>query len=253
MKKAACALLFFLASMPAWADEHQADTTLFLQANQAYKSADFAGAAALYENLLAAGLRNGDLYYNLGNAYLKKGDLGRALVNFRQAEKFKPRDADLAANLHYALEQTRDKIDCSESASVWKAFFFWLPMLSCRELCWIFLGCNLMLWLFAAARFILGRESFGLAVWVALFLTVLSGASFGMKYNQDAFVMRGVVVSREILVRAGNSQSDTVLFKLHEGTEFSIVDQESAWVKISLCDGKKGWAQKASIGIVPNA
>jgi len=51
-------------------------------------------------------------------------------------------------------------------------------------------------------------------------------------------------------VRAGFSRNDTTLFVLHEGAEFTILDEEQGWWKIALADGKKGWVNAESVGRV---
>ena len=43
-------------------------------ANQNYEAGQFEQAAAGYEAIIEAGVRNSDVYYNLGNAYFKQGD-----------------------------------------------------------------------------------------------------------------------------------------------------------------------------------
>jgi tetratricopeptide (TPR) repeat protein len=225
-------------------------STLFLQANQAYKSGDFAAAAAGYEQLLAAGVSNGELLYNLGNAYFKKGDTGSAILNYRKAELYMPRDADLEANLQYALGQARDKIDCGEGGSLLKTVCFWYCLLSPREMCYVFLILNAILWLLFILRLFLRADLLGIGLYAFLFLALLLGASLGVKLYSAAYSRTGVVLAGEVMVRSGSSLSDTVLFKLHEGAELAVSDEENDWLKIILCDGKKGWVQKSSIGIV---
>src|SRR5687767_5401361 len=44
----------------------------------------FAEAAVKFEVLVDAGVRNGRLYYDLGNAYLQAGRIGQAIVNYRR-------------------------------------------------------------------------------------------------------------------------------------------------------------------------
>jgi tetratricopeptide (TPR) repeat protein len=235
----------------AYADDGQPDiSTLFLQANQAYKSGDFTAAAAGYEQLIAVGMSNGELLYNLGNAYLKKGDTGRAILNYRKAELFMPRDADLEANLQYALGQAQDKIDCGEGESLLKTICFWYTKLSCRELCYVFLAVNAVFWLLFIVRLFLRADLLGIGMYVFLFLALLLGSSLGVKLYSAAYSRTGVVLAEEVMVRSGSSLSDTVLFKLHEGAELAVAGEENEWLKIILCDGKKGWVQKSSIGIV---
>jgi len=244
-------LIFIFLCAVAHADDGQTDiATLFVQANQAFKSGDFKAAADGYERLLAAGVFNGELLYNLGNAYLKKGDTGSAILNYRKAELFMPRDADLEANLQFARGQATDTIDCGEGESLLKTVCFWYARLSCRELCFAFLAVNAVFWLLLILKFFMHGELLGISLYITLFLSVLFGGSFGVKLYNIAYISSGVVLANEVMVRSGSSLSDTVLFKLHEGAELMVAEQENEWLKISLCDGKKGWAPKSVIGLV---
>src|SRR4029077_10845798 len=64
---------------------------------------DYAESAALLESLLADGFRNGAVYYNLGNAWFRAGQYGRAIAAYRKAKAYRPRDPYLDANLRQAL------------------------------------------------------------------------------------------------------------------------------------------------------
>jgi len=225
---------------------------LFLEANQAYRDADFEKAAQLYESILAAGTANGQLYYNLGNACLKRGDLGTALRHYRTAELLMPRDEDLQANLAYARSLTRDQLECREPFAVLARFCFWYEKLSSQELLAAFLLANLLFWLLLAIRGLARSEIISTVTYALLFITLVLGASGGIKVYHARWQSQGIVTGKEILARSGSSTSDTVLFKLHEGTEFEWLEDEAGWVKIQLCDGKKGWVQQdvvAKIGL----
>jgi tetratricopeptide (TPR) repeat protein len=59
----------------------------------------FRDSAARWERIRAAGAENGPLEFNLGNAWMESGDVGRAIAAYLRAERFMPGDADLAHNL----------------------------------------------------------------------------------------------------------------------------------------------------------
>ena len=69
------------------------------EANRRVERGEFAEAAQQYEALIGLGYRDTAVYYNLGNAYLEDGDLGRAVLNYLRAEELSPRDPDVIANL----------------------------------------------------------------------------------------------------------------------------------------------------------
>lgn len=75
-------------------------------ANALAESGHAAEAIEIYEQLIAAGAHDSALYYNLGNAYFRTGDLAAAVVNYRRAADLAPRDDDIQANLELALRQS---------------------------------------------------------------------------------------------------------------------------------------------------
>ena len=59
----------------------------------------FEKAAFRFERLVAeGGVRNGKLFYNIGNIHFLLGDIGRAILNYRRAGLYIPNDP----NLEYA-------------------------------------------------------------------------------------------------------------------------------------------------------
>ena len=75
----------------------------FLMAQAAYDEGHYAEASVLYEKLLDIGIKNVEIEYNLGNAYFKNGNLSHAVLHYRRAGYTAPRDPDIRANLHFAL------------------------------------------------------------------------------------------------------------------------------------------------------
>src|SRR5438034_268991 len=92
-------LLLLCAGNVARADDV---STAFDQANQLYEEGKFAEAATAYAKMLRPGQASPALYFNLGNALFKAGQVGRAVLNYRLAERLAPRDPDIRANLKFA-------------------------------------------------------------------------------------------------------------------------------------------------------
>ena len=55
-----------------------------------------------YERLVASGVRNGNLYYNIGNVWFRLDDMGRAILNYKRSELYNPADPNLEQNLQFA-------------------------------------------------------------------------------------------------------------------------------------------------------
>ena len=62
-----------------------ADSTAISKANDLYASGNFEEAATEYETILLNDGIAPELYFNLGNAYFKSNELGKAILNFECA------------------------------------------------------------------------------------------------------------------------------------------------------------------------
>jgi tetratricopeptide (TPR) repeat protein len=241
-------LLLFAGQVVASGGDDVAEQ--LLQASRAYKQGSYVEAVTHYENIVAAGISNGSLYYNLGNAYMRSGQSGRALLNYRRAQLRIPRNDDLRSNIQYTLTQARDSIECRGYAETLRDICFWYTRMSSTEIFWSAIALNALFWLLLLLRFFYRREGLSIGLAIVFFFTIIFVSSAAVKNYSVAYMPRGVVVVPEILVRSGTSISDTVLFKLHEAAEFVWEEDRDEWVLISLCDGKKGWAQLGSIAKV---
>lgn len=78
----------------------------FEEAGRAYAQGRAPAAARLYEELIKQGFASMEVFYNLGNAQLKSGRPGLAVLNYRKAWRLAPRDPDVRDNLHAVLRST---------------------------------------------------------------------------------------------------------------------------------------------------
>ncbi len=236
-------LLFFAVS--CFAAETNSAGELYLDANRAYKEGRYQDAIDDYLQLFGNGYVNGHLYYNLGNAYLRSGQLGRAILNYKRARILIPRDADLNFNLRYALDQTQDAIPADQNYL--GQAFFWLEDITFRELMWAFAVLNILFWGILLLRLFVRPEWTYYVFIVLLIFWLVGGASLGVKWHQHRSDLRAVILAGEVEVLAGPDASDTVLFKLHEGTIIQRERIEDDWSLIRLSDSKRGWVRSSTI------
>src|SRR5262249_19285050 len=81
----------------------------------------FAEAASAYEKLSQTGTVSPALYFNMGNAFFKSGQLGRAVAAYRTAERMAPRDPDVRANLQFVRNQIQGPTSAITPAQRWLA------------------------------------------------------------------------------------------------------------------------------------
>ena len=138
MRKAVPAVfvLFAMLAPEAVAADNGARQRTFIRALETFDAAktpaDYRQSAALLESLLADGFRNGALYRNLGNAYFRAGEYGRAIAAYRKAKPYRPRDQYLQANLQQAILAAPGHLP-EPPPPLWTHVLFWSEWLSFPE------------------------------------------------------------------------------------------------------------------------
>ena len=181
--------LLVLAFLPE-CSQAAASSTAFDAANKLYEEGKFAEAATAYEKLAQSGQVSAALYFNLGNAYFKSGQIGRAIAAYRAGQQITPRDPDLRANLQFARNQTPAP---TLSPSRWQR---WLSRLTLNE--WTLLAAGAVwLWLLLLAilqwrpalRPALRSYVFSLAALAALMCACVAAALRETRFTRTAIVV----------------------------------------------------------------
>ena len=213
-------------------------------ANAAYAEGRYEEAAAGYEALLAE-QPDATLYYNLGNARFKQGELAQAILNYERALRLNPNDKDAQYNLAFAQSKITDNIPDQE--------FFLLTWLRAvrnqlRESTWFGLSVGLfVLALIGLLLFLLGREvwlrktAFHTA-WIALLFSLISGLNAVSLHQRDTLRNEAIIMQGIVNAKSSPDRSGTDLFSLHEGTKVSIKETLGEWCNIRV-GNNEGWVR----------
>ncbi len=225
-----------------------AQSPLFDQAGAKYKAGDFKGALEAYQNLLQTGRTTGAVYYNMGNAALKAGEKGHALVYYERALKAAPRDADLRWNIGVLKDALRDKVeDRSHFAIV--AFREFVDRWTVAELAYSFTGFLALAALLSMMGFFFVRLPVRV-FWLPLAMVPFVLGSLLALKAWDTKDPRAVVLDKETSAFYGPSEGETKAFVLHEGAEGRVLDESGDWMYLSLQNKNAGWVRKNSCEII---
>ncbi len=211
--------------------------------------AAFREAHDKFHAVASAGIENGQLYYDLGNTHLRLGEIGAAIADYRRARRLIPGDERLTANLRFARSLRRDNIEDSGKRTLIKTLFVWHRSLPFRTRKTIALVAYGLFWLALLIRLAPRSPALGYAVLICLAGWLSFGVSVGVDLYSQRRLTEGVLVRNQVVVRKGNGEGYEPQYKqpLHEGVEFTVVEQRRGWIEIELRDGSRGWVRQRDV------
>jgi tetratricopeptide (TPR) repeat protein len=221
--------------------------TLFFHANALYSEEHYPEAAAEYEKILAGGRESGNVYFNLGNAYFKAGDTGRAILNYERARRLMPRDPDLLANLSYAQNVSGD----TDATPIYAELLFPLAdrMSSDELLLTASLLYTLLMILLAVGRLLprARRVAVRTTIVAGVVLVVLMGSGAYRLATVDLPTYAVVVAKNETTVRFEPSDNGTAHYAAKPGTVLRILTEREGWAQVARRDGQRGWVEAKAL------
>jgi tetratricopeptide (TPR) repeat protein len=182
------------------------------------------------------------LFYDLGNAYYRLGQFGKAILNYERALALEPRHPEADANLRLArdearaLELRKDWIERYASMATVKQYS---------------IAAAIALWsaVFIVTHMLLSRRrSAGRIVLVAMSI-VVSGLSIFAIFTLENGT-RGdalaVVTAKEIEARLATADNAKSVLLLPAGSEITILSERGDWIYAALPNDQRGWIPASS-------
>jgi len=225
------------------------DLSAFYQAKAYYEHADYDEAIKLYNSILETGVESGNLYFNLGNCYFKKGELGMAILNYEKARRLIPWDKDLESNYEYALSLTKAPATASPKNPFAKAINILFERFTIDGLT-ILLSVLYILFLAGILSGIFFRPfkkySIGALIFIGLFFIV---ALVGIEEKIALLNKEGIIISEQVDAKFEPIDKATTHFTLYEGAKVKVLESRSDWCKVKRADGKSGWVQRKAVAV----
>lgn len=243
--------LFLVADLTAQENITTLETR-FIQANRSYSQGEYETAAADYSELLRLSGPSAGLYYNLGCAQLKAGQLGPAVLSFNRASRLAPRDRDIRANLSFVKALTRpENSQEDEDDFLSGPLLGWMFLLSDREVSFsqlVLLGLVTL-----GATVLLAGYSGGLRrvlIWTVLsfaLLLAVNSVLLAAHWHRQYRLIEAVVLQANTEARSGPGEENNRVLVLPEGTVVRMGEVRNGWVLVSLPSGNSGWMPVARL------
>ncbi|HNQ22285.1 MAG TPA: SH3 domain-containing protein [Phycisphaerae bacterium] len=218
------------------------------RARQLYRS-----AAQRFSTVVAAGVVNGRLEYNLGNALLQAGDLGGAILHYRRAERLIPGDPHLDDNLSWARSRCLTTIRPTSQATVLRNLCFWHYDYSLARRTQVALGLYVAVWVLLLLRAFFRRRLLSVAAVLCAVGALLLGGSAAVTHRAERDTPAGVVRAFDVPVYKGPGTGYQRQFEqpLQPGVEFTLRERRGNWWRVELADGNTGWLEATTAELVP--
>jgi tetratricopeptide (TPR) repeat protein len=236
-------LCLVIASIPL-ADGPQDPAALLAAGNELYRQGLFEDALVKYHDADEAGGDPGVLAFNRGNCLFRQGFHAEALYQYLVAERHRPRDASVRANIAAAAARLGTAVPAGKDFSG----LFRKAAGTFRADEYRAAGALLaaLFFIAAAAAFRRGRVP-------ALRWTVMLLVPGLLLYALSIAVADGprgraaVVVGEAALVFNEPARSGDVLFSLREGEIVAVEDARGKWLLVSDSEGHQGWARTSEV------
>lgn len=222
---------------------------LFEEGNNSYNEGDYKKAVTLYEETLKLGQHSAALYFNLGNAFYRLNNVAESIYYFEKAKQLLPNDDDIMVNSSFAKNMTIDAIEILPESQleqfqnrVFNSFVFSTWAIITIFFIWLF-AILFLFYIFSKSTQL--KRTFFISSLITLFFFIVSfviSFSLDQKEKQMDYA---ILFSNQIDVWSEPNQLGDLLFSLHEGTKFQILDDLAEWQKIRIANGSEGWVKNA--------
>ncbi len=242
-------LLFAVMMIPVcstWSSESAAEQ--FVMANKFYEEKDFASAVRLYEAALKQGVESATLYYNLGNAYFKTGDIGHAILNYLRAKRLAPSDEDINHNLEFVRQFSRVQMEGVALNPINSFLNRIVAPYRLTTLAWITSAIFILFCVMLMLRLGIGYSGTFIrtSTVVLLVLLLIAGGLTTFKYRTDYITERAVIV-KETEVLNGPTDKADIEFQGTPGLIVEIISESGDYYDVLFENKRRGWILKDDV------
>jgi hypothetical protein len=228
------------------------DRETMLRANQLYENGRYSEAALTYQQLVDQSYVDSSLFYNLGNAYYRRGDLGKAILYYERASRLAPRDQDIQANLSFVRGQILDQYENLADSPLTQWTQTASSKLTQNEMSILAL---VSFWVLAILIIIYShshrpglRKGLRFALLFVVLVFSLSALTLGGRVYAESTSPPGIVVVESVDVVSNPGEGGITQFTLHSGAKVLLLETRGQWARLSLPgDQIQGWVPTETV------
>src|SRR5437879_4821947 len=209
----------------------------FAKANQAFAQGHFKEAIANYETLIRDGQWSANVFYDLGNAYFRTGDFGRAILNYERALALERYHPEATANLQIA----RDEAHALALPPNWPESY--LQFASVNQYC---IAAAIAFWLavFALVMLIFARRRSATLIATLIFCLLVGAGAIYAVYTLERGTngsALAIVTGEDVQARLATAATANSVLALPPGSEVKILSTRGDWIYAALPNTLRGW------------
>jgi tetratricopeptide (TPR) repeat protein len=224
----------------------------FAMANEFYQKKDYSSAVRLYLSVLNQGVESANLYFNLGNACFKDGDLGHAVFYYLRARRLSPDDQDIVHNLEFVRQFSRVQMEGVELNPIRTFFAGLVESHRLNTLAWLSSTFFVLFILVLCVRYGLGFSNFVVRIGavVSLVLLLVSSGLTTFKYRNDYLTRRAVIITEDANVHTGPSEQSDVELEGAPGLTVQIISETVDYYDVLFENKRRGWIKKDQVAVL---
>ena len=209
----------------------------FAKTNQQFAQGHFKDAIAGYEGLVRTGQASANVFYDLGNAYFRTGDFGRAILNYQRALALERHHPEATANLQIARDEARAlemqpgraerylHFASANQYTITAAVSFWIAV-------------------FCLAASIFARRRSAMLILVSICCLLALAISVFAIYTLDRGTKGqalAIVTGKNVQARIATADTAKSVLALPPGSEIKILSTRGDWTYAALPNDLRGW------------
>ncbi len=223
----------------------------FERANEMFSRKQYDSAITMYNVILEQGVESSAIYFNLGNAYFKDGDLGHAVLYYLRAKRLNPSDDDIISNLEFAQRFTSIQMEGVRLNPLEVFFDSLVEKYRLNTLAWVSSACFILLFVMLTVRYGLNMRGPLVRSGVVVMLVLLLVAAFltTVKYHSE-YVTERAVVLEEGVVRTGPLEESERELDAAPGLVVEVLSESGDFYNVLFENKRRGWIRKELVAVI---